>query len=241
MGAKLSVWMRFVKKMTDGLLWNRVDNPTAPLLILAHGAGAPADSDWMNRVADLFYEGGISTLRFEFPYMQKRRLTGKKSAPDRAPVLLDTWRDILCHKDVVNYKGAVFIGGKSMGGRMATLIASGNTDTRLETPQSITTQITGCICFGYPFHPPGKLDALRTDHLGNDYSTPTLIVQGEKDTFGTREQVDGYTLSPMIEMAWLTAGNHDLKPNKASGFTHDDHLQSAVTESVHFMMGQVNV
>ena len=228
--------------MTDNLLWHLVDKPHAPLIVLAHGAGAPMDSDWMNTVTNLFNQNGISVVRFEFPYMQKRRLTGKKSAPDRAPILLDTWRDVLCDDKIVNYQGDVFIGGKSMGGRMATLIASGDTDTKLDTPQSVKTTIAGCVCFGYPFHPPrkrkeGKLNKLRTEHLGHDYTTPTLIIQGEKDSFGTREQVDGYTLSPHIQMAWLEGGNHDLKPNKASGFTHDDHLQSAVKTAVGFMMG----
>ena len=233
--------MPFVKKMTDALLWNTPATAKAPLLILAHGAGAPMDSDWMNRVAELFHDKGIATLRFEFPYMQKRRLSGKKSAPDRAPVLLDTWRDVLCDNGVTNYQGRIFIGGKSMGGRMATLIASGDIDTKLETPRTLKTDIAGCVCFGYPFHPPGKLDKLRTEHLGGDYTTPTLIVQGEKDTFGTREQVADYSLSPHIEMAWLASGNHDLKPNKASGFSHDDHLQSAVTSATKFMMGLSNV
>ena len=227
--------MRSVKKMTDSLLWNLVDKPDSPLLILAHGAGAPMDSDWMNRVVALFNEHGIAVLRFEFPYMQKRRLSGKKSAPDRTPVLLDAWRNVLCDDGVTNYQGNVFIGGKSMGGRMATLIASGAQDTQLGTPQPITKNIAGCVCFGYPFHPPGKLDTLRTDHLEEGFTTPTLIVQGEKDTFGTREQVSGYTLSPHIKMAWLEGGNHDLKPNKASGFTHDEHLQSAVKIARRFM------
>ena len=227
--------MLSVKKMTNPLLWNRVNDAQAPLLILSHGAGAPMDSQWMNTITELFNDAGISVVRFEFPYMHKRRITGKKSAPDRAPVLLDTWRNVLCHDDIISYSGDIYIAGKSMGGRMATLIASGNTDSKLETPRPITTQISGCICFGYPFHPPGKLDKLRTLHLGHDYATPTLVVQGEKDTFGNREQVTGYTLSNQITITWLPAGNHDLKPTKASGYTHDDHLQTAVKKSVLFM------
>ena len=237
--------------MTDTLLCDppvtsSINTHNKPLLILAHGAGAPMDSDWMNRVSELFCRNGIGVVRFEFPYMHKRRISDKKPAPDRTPVLLDTWRNILNHDTITNHKGPLFIGGKSMGGRMATLIASGSNDTKLDTPQPIENPIAGCICFGYPFHPPrkkegGKLDSLRTEHLGHGYTTPTLIVQGEKDTFGNREQVADYTLSPSIKMAWLDSANHDLKPTKASGFTHEDHLQSAVTSATEFIMEVASV
>src|SRR6185436_4932187 len=113
--------------------------------LFAHGAGAPMDTPFMNAVARGMGERGIRVVRFEFPYMAKRRESGKKGAPDRQPVLLDTWRQV-----IEDHGGGakVFIGGKSMGGRMASMVAD-------------EVGARGLICFGYPFHPPGKPDQLR--------------------------------------------------------------------------------
>ena len=84
--------------------------------------------------------------------------------------------------------------------------------------------LAGLLCLGYPFHPIGKPDQLRTAHLA-DMQTPTLIVQGTRDAFGTREEVATYKLSNSIEILWLEDGDHDLKPRKAvSGFTVADHM-----------------
>lgn len=231
--------MPFVKKTIDtpppNLLWQSPNPGASPLLILAHGAGAAMDSGWMDALCIVLGHAGVNTVRFEFPYMSNRRMTGKKSAPNRSPVLLDTWRAVLNHPDIINYAGHVYIGGKSMGGRMATLICAGDTQTQRHAPQPVSRQIMGCVCYGYPFHPPGQLENSRIAHLGKTYTTPTLICQGERDTFGTREQVADYPLSSVITLAWIPMANHDLKPLKSSGYTLDDMFALATNKTAQFM------
>ncbi len=95
----------------------------APLLVLAHGAGAPADSAFMDRLASSLSSEGVTTLRFEFPYMEKRRQDGRKRPPDRQPVLLERFRQAIVDIGQESAEGRrIFIGGKSMGGRMASLM-----------------------------------------------------------------------------------------------------------------------
>ncbi|MGH1371197.1 MAG: alpha/beta family hydrolase [Cellvibrionaceae bacterium] len=192
--------------------------PDSPVLLLAHGAGAAMDSVFMERISELLAERNVGVIRFEFPYMAQRRTGGSKRPPDRQPVLLDHWHQLI---EQVSHKGKVFIGGKSMGGRMASLIADSN-------PQA------GLICLGYPFHPAKKPEKLRTEHLA-DLTTPTLIVQGTRDALGSYEEVAEYALSDKIEFCWLEDGDHDLKPRVKSGFTHEQHLHSAADAIASFM------
>ena len=194
--------------------------PQTPLLILAHGAGAPMDSEFMERIALLLAERNIGVVRFEFPYMAQRRSGGKKRPPDRQPILLECWQEILDRYQSANVD--VYIGGKSMGGRMASLIADDN------------PQIKGLVCLGYPFHPAKKPEKLRTEHLGS-LSTPALMVQGTRDALGNREEVETYTLSEGIQLCWLEDGDHDLKPRVRSGFTHEQHLTGAADAIVEFI------
>ena len=164
-----------------------------PTLVLAHGAGAPMDSEFMNVVASGLASEGIRVLRFEFPYMAKRRVDGKRRPPDREPILLETWRQAVAECGAER----PFIGGKSMGGRMASMVAD-------------DLGVAGLVCLGYPFHPPGKPDRLRTAHLER-LATPSRIIQGTNDPFGTHDDVAGYALSAAIHVDWLEGGNHDLR------------------------------
>ncbi|MDJ0948284.1 MAG: dienelactone hydrolase family protein [Alphaproteobacteria bacterium] len=192
----------------------------APVTVaLAHGAGAPMDSDWMDAVATVLAARGLRVARFEFPYMARRRADGKRRPPDRQPVLLDCWRA------VVAALGAdrLVIGGKSMGGRMASLVAD-------------ETGVRGLVCLGYPFHPPGKPEKTRTEHL-ETLRTPTLILQGERDPFGGREEVSGYRLSAAIRLYWLADGDHGFKPRKASGRTEAQNLEEAAAAVADFARG----
>lgn len=193
---------------------------TGPILILAHGAGAPMDTPFMTFFAEGLGAAGIGVIRFEFPYMAARRTDGKKRPPDRAPKLLDTWREI-----VGRYSGRdVFIGGKSMGGRMATLLAS-------EDPEEA---IKGVICLGYPFHPPGKPEKLRVEHFP-DIRAPVLICQGERDSFGKRDEVKAMALPESFDLHWCPDGDHDLKPRKASGLTAEENWRAAVAAVADFI------
>ena len=190
----------------------------APLtLALAHGAGAPMDSPFMDRIAEGVAAAGWRVVRFEFPYMAARRKTGARKPPDRAPVLLDTWRRVVAE---FGHERPV-IGGKSLGGRMASMIAD-------------EAGVRGLVCLGYPFHPPGRPDRLRTAHL-ETLATPALILQGERDPFGRADEVPGYNLSDAIALAWLPDGDHSFKPRKASGNTEESNLALAVGRICRFL------
>lgn len=204
----------------DGYL---IDGPdTAPVtLILAHGAGAPMDSDAMTSLATAIAAHGIRTIRFEFNYMAQRRLTGKKRPPDRAPALIDRFRQAI---DPWRDAGRLAIGGKSMGGRMASMLAADDPDG-----------LSAVVCLGYPFHPPGKPDRLRTDHFTR-LTVPTLICQGERDPFGTRAEVAGYALPAPLTVAWLPDGDHDFKPRKASGRTKQDNWHACAATVARFLL-----
>jgi uncharacterized protein len=183
-------------------------------ILLAHGAGAPMDSASMTASARALSEVGFRVVRFEFGYMASRRTSAGRKPPPRADKLIPEY---LAAVDALEIKGPLIIGGKSMGGRVASMVA----DTLYGFGR-----IAGLLCIGYPFHPPDKPDQLRTDHLA-DLKTPALIVQGTRDPFGMREEVAGYKLSKAIKFVWLEDGDHDLKPRKSvSGFTAADHLKT---------------
>jgi predicted alpha/beta-hydrolase family hydrolase len=153
----------------------------------------------------------VNVLRFEFPYMAQRRVDGVKRPPNPAGKLQECWREV--YAEVRRHvAGVLAVGGKSMGGRMASLLAD-------------ELGADALVCLGYPFYAVGKPEKPRVEHLAS-LQTRTLIVQGERDALGNREAVEAYSLSPSIEVAWLAAGDHDLKPLKASGFTHEQHLAS---------------
>ncbi len=181
-------------------------------ILLAHGAGAPMDSASLSASTKVFAATGLRVVRFEFDYMASRRTSPAKRPPPRAEKLKSEYVAAI---DALDATGPLVIGGKSMGGRVASMIAD---------PLHSSGRVAGLLCLGYPFHPIGKPDQLRTAHLA-DMQTPTLIVQGTRDLFGTREEVASYKLSKSIEILWLEDGDHDLKPRKAvSGFTAADHM-----------------
>ncbi|MBJ2348983.1 MULTISPECIES: alpha/beta family hydrolase [Pseudomonas] len=214
-------WARCVAER--GWLWTAAKpgaGTESPTLILAHGAGAPMDSGFMEEMAARLAVHGVSVLRFEFPYMAQRRLDGGKRPPNPAPKLLECWREV--YATVRPYvAGRLAIGGKSMGGRMASLLAD-------------ELGAEALVCLGYPFYAVGKPEKPRVEHLAA-LKTRTLIVQGERDALGNREAVQGYPLSPSIEVMWLVAGDHDLKPLKVSGVSHEQHLDAAAQGVAGFL------
>ncbi len=187
------------------------DPNARPLLVLAHGAGAAMDSDWMQQIAAGFATRGVVVARFEFPYMRRRRVTGKRHWPDRPAVLLECWRQVV---GLLGGGSRLVVGGKSMGGRIASMIAD-------------EVGAAGLVCFGYPFHPPGRPDKLRTDHLAG-LRTTALILQGTRDPFGQPEEVATYDLADTIRIHWLEDGDHSLRPRLRSGRTMEDNLQEAL-------------
>jgi predicted alpha/beta-hydrolase family hydrolase len=205
-----------------GWLWNGADGMSQATLILAHGAGAPMDSDFMQRMAELLAQRGVSVLRFEFPYMAERRSGGGKRPPNPQAQLLECWRQVYAEVRA-QVSGPLAIGGKSMGGRMASLLAD-------------ELGADALVCLGYPFYAAGKPEKPRVAHLA-DLRTRALVVQGERDALGNRETVSDYRLAPTLHVEWLTAADHDLKPLKASGFSHEQHLQSAADRVAAFLRG----
>jgi uncharacterized protein len=187
-------------------------------LVLAHGAGGPMDSPFLNRFASGVAAEGFRVARFEFPYMSARRHGGRRGAPDREPVLRESWLSAI---RACGGGASVAVGGKSLGGRIASMVAD-------------EAGVRGLVCLGYPFHPPGQPTKLRTKHL-EDLRTPALILQGTRDPFGTRDDVSGYRLSPGIRIEWLEDGDHSWKPRASSGRTEADNLREGIGSTCRFL------
>jgi predicted alpha/beta-hydrolase family hydrolase len=168
----------------------------------------------MESTARLIAARGIRVLRFEFPYMQSIRRTGVRRPPDPASRLIAAWHQALDRLDEIGIESdRLLIGGKSLGGRMASLVVA-------ERP------VAGLACLGYPFHPPGRPGQARVEHL-RALQVPTLICQGTRDPFGSPEEVAGYGLGPAIRLVWIQDGEHSFKPGRSSGRTWEQNLNQA--------------
>jgi predicted alpha/beta-hydrolase family hydrolase len=204
--------------MADDSLLVNGSRDAAITLVLAHGAGAAMDSRFMNLVAEAIGGAEVRVVRFEFPYMAARRMSGKRGAPDREPALLDSWLSVIAK---LGDPAKIVIGGKSMGGRIASMVAD-------------EAGVAGLVCLGYPFHPPGNPSRTRTKHLEN-LRTPALIVQGTRDTFGGPDEVATYKLSKTIRIVWIDGGDHSFKPLARSGRTETQNIASAIEEVQRFV------
>jgi len=198
------------------LLW---DGPpgAAVTVLLAAGAGADCRSEFLQRTAETLAQAGLRIARFDFPYMQQRA-AGPRRGPDPTPVLLACMRAAAAATGVPPAR--LVLAGKSMGGRMATMLAD-------------ELQVAGVVVFGYPFHPPKQPAQLRTAHL-QGLRTPCLILQGERDPFGTAGEVRGYALSTAIEVDVFADGDHSLVPRKQSGHTAAGHFARAIERTIAF-------
>ena len=180
------------------------------------------DSPFMELLAQGIADNGLKVARFEFPYMAARREDGRKRPPNRMPMLLEAFRQACAACE-----GPVYIGGKSMGGRVASMLAD-------------ELGAKALVCFGYPFHPPRKPENTRVEHL-RDIATPTLIVQGTRDPLGKPEDVEQYALAKQITMHWLATGDHDFKPLKASGQTQQHLISQAAVACYRFIAQSASV
>lgn len=204
------------------LLFDGPEDASATV-VLAHGAGAPMNTPFMNTIARGLASEGVRVVRFEFPYMRARREAKRSTgAPDREPILRNSWKEIV---ERLGGGGRLVIGGKSLGGRIASMVAD-------------EVGARGLVCLGYPFHPPGRPDRLRTKHL-ETLTTPALIVQGTRDPFGTPEEIEGYRLSDSIQIKWIENGDHSFKPRAASGRTEAQNLVEGV-EAVREFLATIN-
>ena len=210
--------------------WGRNQRMTMPALkfdgtfekpcniVLAHGANAPMTSPFMAAMAEGLAERGFRVCRFEFPYMAARRKAGTRRPPNRPEVLMGAFRDVLRG---LGGAGSLVVGGKSMGGRIASMLVD-------------EVGARGLVCLGYPFHPPGKPDAVRIAHLAS-LKAPALMVQGTRDAFGSAQDVAGYDLSSALRFHWIEDGDHSFKPSKASGRSPQETLEEAVSAMAAFI------
>jgi predicted alpha/beta-hydrolase family hydrolase len=184
-------------------LYSATEPTLAAALILAHGAGAGQHSPFMVAFAQALAARGIDVVTFNFLYTeQKRRL------PDKGPALEACYRAAIgaTRREVASARRALFIGGKSMGGRIATQVAAGDA----------TLSLTGLVLLGYPLHPPGRPEKRRDAHLP-DVKRPMLFVQGSRDTFGTPTEL-APILAPLLPQPMIqvvAGGDHSFKVSRA--------------------------
>jgi predicted alpha/beta-hydrolase family hydrolase len=212
---------------TVSIIENKVDSPIAQI-IFAHGAGADMHHEFMELVTGLFNKANINVLRFNFPYMDKRIELGKRYPPDRMPKLIDCYKSVVNNfsmKSINQPKLPLFIGGKSMGSRVAAMIASDD---------DMMAEIQGVFCIGYPFHPPKKPEKLRLEPLQNTKKS-VIILQGDRDTLGSKAEIGDYDLSTLCQFIFLPDGDHSLKPRVKSGYTHQQHIETAVNAIAQFI------
>ncbi|MBZ9612603.1 alpha/beta family hydrolase [Rheinheimera maricola] len=192
--------------LTD-IIIDKASEPKARLL-LAHGAGAGAQCEFMQQLARQLAANNIEVWRFNFAYMQRFIDSGKRSLPDKMPLLQ---AGFMQHIDNCPADLALFIGGKSMGGRVASLLNS-------------HPRVQAVFAFGYPFHPPKK-HSWRTEHFAA-LACPLFIAQGERDAFGSKAELTDKQW-PAVQICWLTDGDHDLKPRLKSGLTQQQLIAQA--------------
>ena len=189
-------------------------------LLWAHGAGAGQQSPFMQQMIRALAAEGIQVFAIDFPYMQQMMQQGKRRPPPAVERTLETfaaWHRLLEPLGDL----PLWVGGKSMGGRVATLLAS-------------QQSCPGVIVAGYPFHPPKTPEKLRLSHWP-DIQCPLLVLQGERDPFGTREEVERYSLTPRACLKWLADGDHDFKPRRASGLKHEFLIDEAAQLAASFV------
>lgn len=193
------------------------------LFVFAHGAGVGMASPFMESVAKHIAAAGIRVVRFHFPYMEDMVRTGVRRPPSGGRILRQAFADVIRHCIDREHcpPERLVIGGKSMGGRIASMIADEH-------------RVAGVVCLGYPFHPPKQPLKLRIEHL-RTLRTPTLICQGERDSFGTRREVAAYDLSPAIRLHWLADGNHDFLPQRSTALPTGANMNSAVAAVIAFI------
>ncbi|MGQ7244135.1 alpha/beta family hydrolase [Salinicola sp. V024] len=174
-------------------------------LILCHGAGAGHDSVFLIRWRQRLAACGIQVVALEFGYMTTMRREGRRRPPPRIETLvaeLGEWHRAI---RTLDSETPLWLGGKSMGGRVASLLA-----TRVD--------MAGLVLCGYPFHPPGKPERLRLDHWP-EIRCPIVLFQGTRDPFGRRDEVEGYDLPAQVECHFMEGGDHDWQAPKRQAQT----------------------
>jgi predicted alpha/beta-hydrolase family hydrolase len=192
----------------------------APCFVFAHGAGAGQGHAFMTSTARALAARGIDVVTFDFLYTA----AGRRS-PDRAPVLEATWRAVVAEtrSQGLPRAAALVIGGKSMGGRIASQVLASD-----DAPAA-----DGLVLLGYPLHPPGRPDTLRIAHLPS-LRTPTLVVQGSRDEFGGEDEVrQAFAVVPgPVDWHVVGDGDHSFKVRRSAGMP-----QAEAIAAIHDRVG----
>jgi predicted alpha/beta-hydrolase family hydrolase len=185
-------------------------------VILAHGAGQGISSPFMKFFHNELAVRGFLSVQFNFEYMEQGR-----KMPDRQPAMQNLYRQVISEVAATHRPRAIVIGGKSMGGRVASYIAAG------------TAEVKGLVFLGYPLHPPGKLDQLRDAHL-YEIELPMLFLSGTRDTFAERHLLDAVVkrLGSRASLVWTEGGDHSLKAGK-SGTAPLQEAAAAIERWIH--------
>jgi predicted alpha/beta-hydrolase family hydrolase len=200
----------------------RAASPTGRLLVLAHGAGAGQRHPFMAAMAANLAARGVDVVTFDFEYMDQGR-----KVPDKAPVLEASFGRVIdwavAHDDFSSHR--LLIGGKSMGGRMATHLAAAGFVARAGAGPALS----GVVALGYPLHPPGKPQQLRSAHLAS-IRVPWLIVQGSRDTFGTPDELRPVMagMSAAVTLHVVEGGDHSFAVSR----TPRDTVLASVADTI---------
>ncbi|ARD23164.1 alpha/beta family hydrolase [Shewanella japonica] len=218
------------------------------LVVFAHGAGANMHHEFMEAVATGLSQTGVQVLRFNFLYMQANMQDGKRRPPDRAPKLLNHFQQVLQQVLAQNKQQTlavenIILMGKSMGGRMSAILMTPELAEMAKVElvpefSEFAKLIKGVICLGYPFVPL-KGGEPRLAPV-NDCTVPLLVMQGERDKFGGKEELPQWPLNKSIEIQWIKDGDHSFKPRKSSGTTLEDNLQTCIQQCQHFINAHIN-
>lgn len=200
--------------------WCLSGSDHAPLrLLLAHGAGAGMDHPFLVSLCEHLAGDLLQVVRFNFPYMARSLEEGRRRPPDRAPVLLQCWREMIERFA----DRPLLLAGKSMGGRMAAELAD-------------ESKAAGLVLLGYPFHPSGKPERWRGEVL-KCMTTPTLLLQGERDSFGNRCELTDFAFSAAVQVVWIPDGDHSFAPRRSSGHSEAANLSLAAARIIDFAKG----
>lgn len=189
-------------------------------VLLAHGAGADMDSPFMVAIAEGLAARGLPVLRFNYPYMERARLEDRRLPPDRAPTLEATHRLALAQLRELEPKRRVLFSGKSMGGRMGSHLAAQGEDC------------AGLVFYGYPLHPPGKPERLRSEHFPA-IANPALFLSGSRDALCQldllEEALQRFGGNP--EVCVIEGADHDFRVKKSAGISREEMLERLVEET----------
>ena len=197
-----------------------LDGDSDRLVVLAHGAGSHMEHRTMLWLSGLVRQAGASVARFNFAY----RVLGK-SMPDRMPVLMETYRAVLADFRSRLSPRRLIIGGHSMGGRVATMLAAGG------------DELAGLLLFAYPLHPPGQFEKMRDAHLPS-IRYPVLQFSGTRDEFCRRDLMEAVPVGEHYEVAWLEGADHSYSVAKASGRTKKD-VETEIVQQLKLWMGEI--